>query len=162
MGRGARSVTRPIFNWPIVRDFAIRSQLVWALRAPRDTCRPRSSQSNLPKLWHETCSSAMPISDSPHSKRESVPSRRTGSIENMRSARVGDYSVFRRCAKDREKGKPQVQSIAVPSHSFGANSPRAMNSVITMLCRGQVYRHDAYARLDCAWLRRFRRLSRVR
>lgn len=47
MERGARSVTRSIFNWPIVRDFAICLQLcVWTLHRAISASytRPRSSK----------------------------------------------------------------------------------------------------------------------
>lgn len=42
MGRGARSVTRPISNWLTVCNFAICLRLVWTFRASYNTCQPRS------------------------------------------------------------------------------------------------------------------------
>lgn len=48
MGRGARSVTRPIPNWLTVCDFTIRLRLVWTFRASYDARQPQSSRD--PKL----------------------------------------------------------------------------------------------------------------
>jgi hypothetical protein len=103
MGRGARSVTRPIFNWLIVRDFAIHSQLVWTLHAPHDTCRPTKifAKSNLPKLWHETAAVQWRLVRGANRLSGQLDRNR----DNMRSIRAwANYSVFQCCAKDREKG----------------------------------------------------------